>query len=72
MGNEISTFSPDTFLQYMVIQFGIQKRNSRMSILSGCGTYFNDIIVYSGFWNYHIQQLFVVFWQERQSILSEM
>lgn len=67
---EISAFlTPDTFLQYTVMPFGVRNApatfqrlvNTVLSGLSGCEAYLEDIVVYSISWVKHIQQLHTVF-----------
>ena len=66
----ISAFvTPDTFLQYTVMPFVMRNApatfqwlvNIMLSGLCDCEAYSDDIVVYLGSWDEHIQQLFSVF-----------
>lgn len=70
--------NPDVFLLYTVMQFGMRNAqatfqhlvNTVLSGLSGCDAHLDDIVVYSGFWDEHIQQLVSVFERLRDANLT--
>lgn len=74
---EISAFvTPDAFLQYTVTPFGVCNApatfqhlvNTVLGGVLGCNAYLDDIVVYSGSWDDHIQKLGMVF--ERLSVAN--
>ncbi len=76
---EISAFvTPDNFLQYTVMAFGMRNApatfqrlvNIVLSGLSGCEAYLDDLVIYSDSWQSHIRQIREVF--ERLSKVNLM
>lgn len=76
---EISAFvTPDTFLQYTVMPFGMRNApatfqrlmNKVLMGLSGCAAYLDDIVVYSSSWPEHVLQLSAVFGRLRDANLT--
>lgn len=76
---EISAFvSPDAFLQYTVMPFGVRNApatfqrlvNTVLSGLSGCEAYLDHVVVSSSWWDDHMQQLQAVFGRLRDAKLT--
>ncbi|KAL6467197.1 hypothetical protein MHYP_G00250010 [Metynnis hypsauchen] len=76
--SDISAFAtPDTFLQYTVMAFGLRNAPATfqrlMTIVLGdvpnCDAYLDDIVVYSDTWEHHMQLLETVFTRLRDASL---
>lgn len=70
--------TPDTFLQYTVMPFGMHNApatfqclvNTVLSGVDGCEVYLDDIVIYSGSWVEHLKPMYNVFGRLREGNLT--